>query len=127
MKSITGQELLKAGVRNLGQVKQLPKVDDREPMERVADELVNFTETVREMSKFQSDEIINILKTVVSAVEKISNQKIDIKQDPVKIVQEAMKLDLNDSRPKEWNMEVTKRDSNGMISSVKLIAGEDLE
>ncbi|MFH1230997.1 MAG: hypothetical protein V1709_05815 [Planctomycetota bacterium] len=72
------------------------EIDDRDPMDRVADELAKFTEAIKTMSQEQAEALLKALQLLVLATD----------------------------RPKEWSIEVAKRDRNGMIESVRLIADD---
>lgn len=76
------------------------EIDDREPMDRVADELVKFTEAVQTMTKSQAEEIAKVLKLVLAAVEK-------------------------PQAPREWSLKVVRRNSDGMIEGVNLVANDN--
>lgn len=78
------------------------EVDDREPMDRVADELIKFTATVQALSKSQAEEITKVLKLVLAAVEKPQA-----------------------TPPREWKLTVVRRNSDGMIEGVRLVANDN--
>lgn len=88
-------------------------IDDREPMDRVADELVAFTKAVQDMTQTQAQTLMAVLKTLLEAISEMGQQN------------KAVQVDISDTRPREWNVEVEKRDRNGMIESVKLVAGRE--
>jgi hypothetical protein len=143
MKAIDSKNLIKAMKDGKTEKKQISmtkkpplNVDDREPMERVADELINFAEVIQSMNKSQldeinkiveviqtmnrsqADEVTKLLKLVLAAIEKIGQ----IKQ-PLPLVKESEKLTSINTRPREWEL-IPIRDSNGLINKIKVVAGE---
>ena len=113
MKNIDRTELRKAvkeGRANSKDVfpvisKEPTQIDDREPLDRMADELVRFTEVIQGMNQTQATEIAKVLQTILSVVERIA------KIDSVK--------------PTEWLVKVTARDNMGLIKDVKLVANDN--
>lgn len=84
-------------------------LDGRTGMDRIADELVSFTKSAQTINAEQSQNLIKILTAMIRVLEKIGQEK------PVVV-----------SKPTEWNMEVTSRDSNGFIEGVKLVSNNKL-
>lgn len=92
-------------------------IDEREPMDRVADELISFTKAMREMNDAQAKDVTKILKLLLTAIEKISVHKEEKK--------DALKVDITDSRAKEWTMSVVRRSAGGLIEDVRISAKKD--
>lgn len=82
-------------------------LDDRNGMERVADELINFTKSAQNINTEQSQSLIKILTALIKVLENIGKDK------PIVM-----------NRPTEWNLKITNRDSKGYIEGVKLVANE---
>ena len=84
-------------------------IDDRDPMDRVADELSRFTMAVQEMGQSQDKDMASVLNIIRSAVDKIGELKVKM---PVQ----------EDTGPREWVIEIVSRDREGKIEKVKLTA-----
>jgi len=117
MKAINNKELLKK-VKH-GDVKRdvfarslkkpIPHTfDEREPIERVADELEQFSAAVLTMNKQQAEALTQVLKTVMSAIENMSNMKVELPDASESI--------------KQWSIQGIKRDENGLIQNMKVVA-----
>lgn len=86
-------------------------IDDRDPMDRVADELVHFAATMQTLSCEQAKEITALLKLMIETIEKIGQAR----PAPVNV-------QVADAKPREWNIAVTRRDKDGLIEGIKLTA-----
>jgi len=85
------------------------EIDDRDPMDRVADELIQFTSAVQSMTQSQAGEVANMLKLLLAAIQKIGQQQ-------------EVKVNIADTRPKAWDVKVNGRNEKGRIESVRLVA-----
>jgi len=90
-------------------------LDEREPMERMADEMEKFSNAIGDMNKKQLEAIANLMKTVLSLVETMGR-----KTDPEPVV-----VNVQDSRPMAWQVDVEKRDSHGRIEKISLTANKE--
>jgi hypothetical protein len=112
MKAINRKELSRITQRLVLPSKPEPvELDEREPMEMVADKLVEFAESVRQLSISQTKEVTKTLGLILSVLESIG------KPEPVNV-------NLSESRPTAWDIQVTERDKTGKIKKLKLTAGE---
>jgi len=89
-------------------------LDEREPMERMADEMEKFSSAIGDMNKKQLEAIANMMKTMISLVETMGKQK-----DPEPVV-----VNVQDSRPLAWSVDVSKRDGQGRIEKIRLTANK---
>jgi len=86
------------------------ELDDRDPMERVADELAKFSEAVTRLSQTQAQEVTAVLGLILNVLKTIAQPK---QEKPIKI-------DLSDTRPTAWDVQVTQRDLRGKIQQIKI-------
>jgi hypothetical protein len=141
MKAIDSKNLIKAmkdgktEKKQISMTKKSPlNIDDREPIERVADEMTNIAESIhtmnqsrsneitkiveviQTMSRSQADEVTKLLKLVLVAIEKVGmeKQKTPVTQSPEK----------EDVKPKKWKLTIAERDTNGMIKSINLVVDD---
>lgn len=87
-------------------------LDEREPMEVVADRLMEFAESMRQLSQNQSQEVTKVLKLILGVLESIG------KPEPIKV-----DVDVTEKRLTAWDVQVVKRDKTGKIKQIK-ITGE---
>ena len=99
--------------------KPAAQIDDREPMDRVADELARFTDAVQELTRAQATAMAGALKQMLAAVEAIATNK-DKALQPMKL--DPVQIDIADSRPRAWEVTVTGRDRAGHIETVQVSA-----
>ena len=112
MRAAYTKSILGAIQRNVG-TKPDFEIDDREPMDRVADELARFTDAVRELNQAQAAtlaEALSMLMTAVQSVAKASGNAVPVQ------------VDIADSRPRAWEVTVTGRDRAGHIETVQVSA-----
>jgi len=89
-------------------------LDEREPMERMADEMEKFSKAIGDMNKKQLDAISQMMKTVLSIVEKKGAE-----------VEQPVTVTIQDTRPMQWSIDVAKRDSDGRIEKINLTAKKE--
>jgi len=89
-------------------------LDDRESTERMADEMEKFSSAIYDMNKKQLEAIANMMKTMISLVETMGKQK-----DPEPVV-----VNVQDSRPLAWVVDVSRRDGQGRIEKISLTANK---
>jgi hypothetical protein len=130
MKPIDRKALLKAAQEGRTDVKEVRKsmlspvaqqkheIDERDPMDRVADELSRFTEAVYTMGQGQAQELTKILQLVLTAVDRIGQRNTQMHESG----QQPIRVNLADTRPTEWGVEIVSRDREGKIEKVKLKA-----
>jgi len=86
-----------------------PKVDDREPEERMADEFEKLSLAIQSMNKAQSDRFLSLMQSMIESIKKmesIGNKPQD--RFPVKV-------DVVEKK-KEWIIEVdATRDERGLV------------
>lgn len=90
-------------------------IDDRDPMDRVADELVRFTAAIQEMNQTQAAEAASVLRQILMAIKAMKEHSA---------VAPAITMPPPE-RPTEWKCEVTARDKNGHIAAIKLKAEKE--
>jgi Mg2+ and Co2+ transporter CorA len=90
-------------------------LDEREPMERMADEMEKFSSAIGDMNKKQLEAIANMMKTMISLVETMGKQK-----DPEPVV-----VTVQDNRPLAWVVDVSQRDGQGRIEKINLTANKE--
>lgn len=112
MRAAYTKSILGAIQRNVG-TKQEVELDDREPMDRVADELSKFTAAVRELGQSQAATLAEALAMLVAAVQSVA---------ATTATQAPVQVDIADSRPKAWTVTVTGRDRAGHIETVQVAA-----
>lgn len=110
MRAAYTKSILGAIQRNVG-TKPDFELDDREPMDRVADELSKFTAAVRELGQAQAATLAEALAMLVAAVQSVATSSTA----PVQV-------DIADSRPRAWEVTVTGRDRAGHIETVQVSA-----
>lgn len=96
--------------------KKKPALDDREPMDRMADELKRFTAAVQGMTQIQAKEMASLLQTILGVVERIASVE--------RMALTERKVEVPERRPLAWSVKVIGRDSAGMIEDVQLTANE---
>ncbi len=87
-------------------------LDDRESIERVADELEQFSKAILTMNQQQAQAISQTLKVIMTAVDSISSMKVAVSNTSTVV--------------KKWGVEEIERDKNGLIKQFKVIAKEVL-
>ena len=83
-------------------------LDEREPIERVADELETFSKSLLNMSTQQAEAMSKMLNIVMLAVNNISDIKVNI---PETKTQEQIN---------QWDIKVVKRSAKGLIEQITL-------
>ena len=116
MKTIGRKELMtkiRAGEVDKEYLKRPPEeevseLDEREPIERVADEMETFSKSLINMSTQQAENMSRMLGMVLQAVNKMASIKVDIPTQP-----EQKQID-------NWVIKVVKRDTKGLIEQITL-------
>jgi hypothetical protein len=120
MKPIDKQALFKAAREGKADIKQVRELvsqladepppdgpEDKDPAERIADELSRFTESIMAMNKVQAQALATVLHSVLLAVEKIAALKIEVPSAKAPVIDFP-------ERPTAWQVNAT-RDHRGLI------------
>jgi len=89
-------------------------MDEREPMERMADEMENFSKSILEMNMSQLEALQKVMRTILTLTEKMC-----------KVEPEPVNVQIVDTRPLAWNIDVEKRDGHGRIEKISLTANKE--
>lgn len=89
------------------------EIDDREPMDRLADELGRFVQAMQKMNARQMAQAQEILATLRQQTERAERGAAP----PVPVM-----VDLSAGRPSRYRVTVTGRDKSGHIATVDIEA-----
>ena len=87
-------------------------LDEREPIERVADEMETFSKSLLNMSRQQAESMSKMLGMMIQAVNKMAAIKVDIPAMP----EQQKQID-------SWSIKVVKRSDKGLIEQISLQGG----
>ena len=84
-------------------------LDEREPIERVADEMETFSKSLLDMSTQQAESMSKMLSMMIQAVNKMASIKVDMPAQP----EQQKQID-------KWDIKVISRSNAGLIEKITL-------